>query len=333
MKEFYSSKIDAFAHILPPKYTDALYKWLPSNSYWQHMRHNPAFQLENLFQSMNRFPGYQMVMTMQAPPVETIADPAKAVELARLANDEMAELQVKYPQRFVAAMASLPMNDIDATLKEVDRAIQDLKLKGVQIYTPTNDKPLDSPEFLPLYEKMSQYDLPIYIHPYRYQDTPDYKTEKESLYCAYHIFGWPYETSIAMIRIVFSGVLAKYPNLKIIVHHNGAMVPFFESRIRDEQFRPEIHKPVHAALVKAPIDYFKMFYVDTVVRTVPALMCTYHFYGADHILFGTDQPHGSPAGGGPIQRSINGIEGMAISDAEKQMIFKDNIRKVLNQPG
>ena len=160
------------------------------------------------------------------PAVEEIAAPRTAVDLARLANDEMAELVLKYPDRFVAGVACLPMNDMDAALQETDRAINDLRLRGVLIYTPINDKPLDSPEFIPLYEKMSQYDLPILIHPMRNPDYPDYRTENESKYRVYNTFGWPYETTVAMTRIVFSGILEKYPNLKFVTHHCGGMVPY-----------------------------------------------------------------------------------------------------------
>jgi len=332
MGRLYPVKIDVFAHILPPNYKEALLDWLPPDSYWQHARHDPAFDLETMFRTMDRFEGLVLVLTLQSPPVESIADPEKAAEFAKLANDEMAELVSKYPARFKAAIACLPMNNMDAALKELDRAIKDLKFRGVQLYTPTNDKSLDSPEFMPLYERMIQYDLPILLHPYRYQTTADYKTEEESKYLVYHIFGWPYETSAAMARLVFSGVLEKYPNLKIITHHNGAMVPFLESRICEQQYRKQMHKPAYAELTKPPIEYFKMFYADTVIRTVPALMCTYHFFGADHLLFGTDMPHGPELGSHFIQHSIHGIEQMDISDKEKQTVFEDNARRLLRLP-
>ena len=144
----------------------------------------------------------------------------------------MAELVLKYPDRFLAGVACLPMNDMDAALTETDRAITDLGLKGVLIYTPINDKPLDAPEFIPLYEKMCQYNLPILIHPMRNPDYPDYRTENASKYRVYNTFGWPYETTVAMTRIVFSGILEKYPNLKFVTHHCGGMVPYLAERIK-----------------------------------------------------------------------------------------------------
>ncbi len=122
-----------------------------------------------------------------------------AVDFAKRANDEMAELVATYPDRFIAAAASLPMTDMEAALKELDRAILDLKLKGLQLFTPTLDKPLDSPEFLPLFQRMAEHDLPIWIHPVRWMDRAGLPTLKESKYYIYHVFGWPYETTAAMI--------------------------------------------------------------------------------------------------------------------------------------
>ncbi len=331
MKKSYPLKIDVFAHILPANYKKALREILPSGGGLGFG--TPALSdLERRFRIMDRFEGLVQVLTLSSPPLELVADPEKAAELARLGNDDMAELVFKYPERFVGAIACLPMNNMDAALKEVDRAMKDLKFRGVQLYTPTMDKPLDSPEFLPLYEKMCQYNLPILLHPHRYQTFADYKTEEESKYIIYHMFGWPYETSAAMARLVFSGVLEKYPDLKIITHHNGAMVPFLESRISSQQYRRDMTEPAYGELRKPPLEYFKMFYTDTAIRTTPALMCTYHFFGADHLLFGTDMPYDTQLGIRSIGESINGIDQMDISDTEKQRIFEENARSLLRLP-
>jgi len=133
-------------------------------------------------------------------------------------------LVIQHPSRFVAAIACLPMNNVDATLKEVDRAVNDLKCRGVLVYSHVKDRPLDSPEFIPIYEKMSRYNLPIYIHPQRSVEYPDYRTEDASKYNVYSVFGWPYETTVAMARLVFSGILERYPSLKIVTHHCGWLI-------------------------------------------------------------------------------------------------------------
>lgn len=147
-------KIDIYPHILPIKYKEALYQRATSPRLKETIEAIPTlFDLDARFRILDRY-GCVQVLTLGLPPVETIAEPKEAAELARIANDEVAELVTKYPDRFVAGVASLPMNDMDAALREADRAIRGLKFKGVQICSSINGKPLDLPEFFPLYEKM-----------------------------------------------------------------------------------------------------------------------------------------------------------------------------------
>jgi predicted TIM-barrel fold metal-dependent hydrolase len=136
-----------------------------------------------------------------------------------------------YPKRFVGFGACLPMNDPDETLKELERAVSTLGAKGAQIYTNINNRPLDDPEFQPVFDEMARRKLPIWLHPTRGSDFPDYLTENKSLYEIWWTFGWPYETSAAMARLVFSGLFDRHPDIKIITHHGGAMIPFFEGRV------------------------------------------------------------------------------------------------------
>jgi predicted TIM-barrel fold metal-dependent hydrolase len=330
-------KIDIFPHILPKKYKEALYKMAPSGFYIKNVIETlpTLYDLEHRFRIMDKYEGLMQVLTLSAPPIEQIGDVRKAVDLARLANDEMAELVLKYPDRFAAAVAALPMIDMEATLKEVDRAINDLKFRGVQLNTPINNKPIDSPEFLPLYEKMSQYNLPIWIHPVREADSSDYRSEKRSKYMIFHIFGWPYETAAAMTRLIFSGIMEKYPGLNVITHHCGSMVPYLEQRIigaydHAEMLRGAKYKQ---GLTKPPIDYFKKFHYDTAIYgSTPGLMCAYAFCGVDHMLFATDFPYDSQFGERYIRQTIQSINQMAISDLEKKMIFEDNARRLLRLP-
>jgi len=331
-------KIDIFAHILPPKYKEALYKIAPSGFYLQDVIETlpTLFNLEHRFRIMDKFEDLYHVLTLSSPPIEKITkDPQKALYLAKLANDEMAELVLKYPDRFAAAVASLPLVDIDLSLEEIDRAIKDLKLRGIQIFTPVDDKPLDSPQFLPVYKKMAEYNLPIWIHPVRDVNFPDYRSEKKSKYMIFHVFGWPYETAAAMTRIVFSGILEKYPNLKFITHHCGGMVPYLAERIigaydHAEMLRRAKYKQ---GLTKPPIEYFKMFYYDTALYgNTPALMCTYAFCGPQHMLFATDFPYDNQFGERYTRQTIKAIEEMSISEMEKRMIFEENAKKLLQLP-
>jgi uncharacterized protein len=324
--------IDAYSHISPLKYTEFIKEKYPS------MYNNllgacvPLYDMDTRFRIMDRFPEVVQVLTIgPVPPIEYFANQRQTVELAKMANDEMAELCLKYRDRFVAAIALLPMNNIDAALKETDRAIRDLGFKGIYVHSNINGKPLDAPEFLPLWEKMVKYDLPVYIHPWRPPEFSDYATEKGSKYYIATNFGWPYETTVAMTRLIFSGILDKCPNLKIVTHHCGGMVSFYAGRIY-QHYGTQIGNVTDIA--KTPLEYYKMFYTDTAIHgNTPALMLAYDFWGPDKLLFGADLPLGDSFWGSRSYRvTINAINDMKITDEDKEKIFADNARKLLRIP-
>ena len=154
-------KIDVFTHIIPPKYKEGLHKKMPGAWQLKLMEAYPAlFDMDARFRLMDKYEGLVQVICTGAPALEDAAPPKDTIELARLANDEMAELVRKHPDRFVAAVACLPMNDVDASLQELDRAIRDLNFRGIQLHSDINGKPLDSPEFEPIFKKMAEYNLP-----------------------------------------------------------------------------------------------------------------------------------------------------------------------------
>ena len=322
-------KIDMFCHILPRKYNDALLKMGNPCYYMKNAVRPPAlFDLDIRFRAMDKYEGLRQLLNLGVPPIEYVVSPKDAVNLARMANDEMAELVSKYPDRFVGAVAGLPMNDVDASIRETERAIKDLKFKGIQLYSSINGKPLDRPEFLDIYEKMVQHDLPIWIHPSRDENIPDYPDETFSKYGLFSKFAWPFETTMAMARLVFSGVMEKYPGLKIISHHCGAMLPFFAGRVPEIPRQPgEVVK-----LSKPPLEYFKKFYADTVLAgNTAALMFGYAFFGADHMLFATDYPYpgGAELGDAAVGDVIKSVELMKITDEERAKIFSKNARQIL----
>jgi len=318
--------IDVFTHISPPKFTALLEKKSQRPSYYaQANASTPALlDLDARLRVLERFPGRREILSLATPPVEHVTTPADAAELAKVANEEMAEMVEKHPKFFAGAIACLPMNDVDAALKEADRAIRDLHFRGVQISSSVNGKPLDRPEFMGLYEKMAGYDLPIWIHPVRDSDIPDYPDEKESLYALCSTFGWPFETTLAMSRLVYSGVLEKYPDLKISTHHCGGMVPYFAQRVALKKSDPTVKIP------RPPIDYFRRFYGDTALGgNAPALMCGCAFFGADRVLFATDYPYSGPAGEQKVVLTIEAINAMDISAGDKEKIFFRNAQRLL----
>lgn len=331
MGKTYPLKIDAYSHIAPPKYIEALEK---ANLKTPHIPRPALYDLDVRFSIMDKYDGILQVISAGLPTAVTATDGVKPVEVAKVANDEMTELMLKHPDRFIAVIASIPLNDVDAALKEVDRAINELKCKGVEILTPNNGRPLDSPEFMPLYEKMERYNLPIYIHPDRSPDYADFPGEDKSKYLVYTLWGWPYETTVAMTRLVCSGVLEKYPGLKFVSHHCGAMVPFFENRIIGFYDLFQTRAGLDLPLSEPPIEYFRKFYLDTALYgNTSALACGLHFCGVDRMLFAADMPLGdSQMGYRNYRQTINAIEAMDISEEDKKKIFQNNARKLLQLP-
>jgi predicted TIM-barrel fold metal-dependent hydrolase len=329
-------QIDVFCHFLPPRYLAQRNRRAGSGFGTQYARYfeaNPGLtDLDIRFRTLDAFPEVRQLLTIAGPNVESITAPGDAAELARIANDELAEMVAKYPDRFIAAAACLPMNDVDAALQEADRAIRDLGFRGVEIFTDICGKPVDSPEFLPLFEKMQDYDLPILLHPRRTNTTPDYADESTSKFLIYTNFGWPFETSKAMARLAFGGVMERFPHLKILTHHAGGMVPFFARRIElSWDFNEKLMGYRHdgQTLTRSPIESYQSFYCDTAIQgNTPALMCAYEFFGAAHMLFATDSPYDDELGKRVYRETIPAVESMAISAADKQKIFEGNARRI-----
>jgi aminocarboxymuconate-semialdehyde decarboxylase len=331
-------KIDVFPHILPRRYFDRMLETAPPGMALQkRMSGIPVLvDVEQRFRIMDRYEGYVQVLTLANPPLEVVGGPGVSPDLARLANDEMAALVEKHPDRFPGFVASLPMNNPEAAVREIDRAIGDLHATGVQIFTNVSGRPLDLPDYRPVFDRMAERGLPVWMHPARPATVADYAGEARSKYDMWWAFGWPYETSVAMGRLVFSGIFDRHPDLKIITHHMGAMIPFCAGRVGGglDQLGSRSDDPDDTAalgqLRKRPIDYFKMFYGDT------ALFGAWHamesglaFFGADHILFGTDMPFDPEKGPGFIRETIAAMERMRATPEEKAKIYEGNAARML----
>jgi predicted TIM-barrel fold metal-dependent hydrolase len=295
--------------------------------------------LDARFRIMDAFPDYAQVICLPAPPVESLGTPQLAAELAKIGNDGMAELVAKHPQRFPGFIAALPMNDPEGLLREAERAIKKLGAVGVQVYSNVNGAPLTASATLPLFDLMAGLDLPIWIHPTRGADIPDYKTEHKSHYEIWWTFGWPYETSVAMAHIVFAGLFDKHPDLKIITHHLGGMAPYFAGRIGPgwDQLGSRTSDEDYGALLlklkKRPIDYFRMFYGDTAVFGAKAATeCGLEFFGAGHVLFASDMPFDPEKGSAYIRWTIEIIDRLNITPAERDAIYEGNARRLLKLP-
>lgn len=332
------TRIDISAHILPPRYWEALRAIAPPGFYLEkRVSGIPVLvDLDARFRVLDQFPAYAQVLSLALPPIEAVAPPGKSAELARIANEELAALVARYPDRFPTAVAGLPLNNVAATLEELEHAVGGLGLRGVQLFTHVNGTPLDAPELLPIFEAIAALDVPVWLHPARGATPPDYPRETKSLYEIWHVFGWPFDTTIAMTRMIFSGLLDRFPTLKVITHHCGGTVPFLESRIKGayDQFGARTADEDYAALLrtlrKHPREYYRMFYADTALYGSPAaLECGLTFFGADRLLFGSDMPFDAEGGPRYIRETLRAIDDMRAPAAEKEQILQGNAVRLL----
>ncbi len=330
-------KLDVFNHFSPPRYYQRMLEVAPDHKdMGKRSRSLPSLRdLDVRFRVMDEFGDYQQVLSLPTPPIEALAGRRDAVELARIGNDGLAELVRRHPDRFPAFVASLPLNDPDAALAELHRAIRDLGACGVQVFSNVNGAPLSGPEFLPLFDAMAEYDLPLWLHPTRGADTPDYRTESTSQYEIWWTFGWPYETSVAMARLVFAGLFDRHPGLKIITHHMGAMIPYFEGRVGYgwDQLGTRTSGTDYSAVLKAltrrPIDYFRLFHADTALfGAEAATACGLTFFGPDRVLFASDCPF-EPTPGLYIRETIGVIDRLPVPDDVRARIYAGNAVRLL----
>jgi aminocarboxymuconate-semialdehyde decarboxylase len=337
--------IDAYCHILPPKYEETRWARAGSRDFATgspaHMqfvrtgRKAPNYEgltsLDARFRMMDEFPGYRQVISLAGPPPEHIA-PDASVELAMIANDELAALVAEYPARFAGAAGAVPMNDPDRACREIERATDTLGLCAMQIYSNVNGRALDAPEFRPVFQTLAARRVPILLHPARGRTHADYSTESESKYLIWQVFGWPYESTAATMRLVFGGIMQDHPDLKILVHHTAAMIPFFHGRMQSmfDMFAEDFNRESEGRLRKPPLEYFRRFYGDIGAFSSGAVNVARDFLGADHLLFGSDAPFDATGGRFSIRESIAAIENSTCTEVEKQNMFTTNVERFFN---
>ena len=325
-------KIDAFAHILPGRYLEHLEKHLASSisaaqlRYYQEgvFRFDPALtDLDARWRRIDAYGNYAQVLVLAVPPLEEVRPPEAAAELAHRANSEMAELVGRFPERFVGFAAALPLGDVEAALREIDRAVGDLGALGVQLFTNVRGAPLDHPRFDPILTRVEALGRMVWLHPTRAATWPDYPTEQESDYGVWWSLGWPYETAAALSRLVYSGQMDRHPGLRVIAHHGGGMVPHFSARLG---MGPG-YRQTKDSLPLPPLDYFRRFYADTALFGAPhAVRCVLEFFGPEHVLFGTDIPLGPPDA---VDATIADLESAGLPDADLVAVYAGNAQRLL----
>ena len=329
--------IDVFNHVFPPR---GFQKFLETAPHLKDMglrtRSVPLLvDLEARFRMMDEFGDYRQIISLASPPIESYARPEDGAELARIVNDEMAEMVARHPDRFAGFAASLSMNHPDAAARELERALGELGARGAQIYSNAAGKPLDSSEFEPIFDTLLAWDLPVLLHPARGATFADYATEQRSKYEIWWTFGWPYETSAAMARLVFSGMFERRPGIKIITHHMGGIVPYLAGRVGHgwDQLGRRTTEEDYTALLRSmkerPVDCFRRFYADTALfGSLAATRCGFDFFGVDRVVFASDTPF-EPQPGIYVRETIQAVRGLELEPAVAAKIWHENAARLL----
>ncbi len=310
--------IDAFAHFYPSVFLERLFQLdvtLPV-----FVQRAPSHcDLDFRIAELDRNAVERQVICLGTPAFDDLFPAeasAAASELARIGNDGIAEIAARYPQRFTA-VATLPLVGIpslDAALDELERTIA-LGFKGVQLYTRVGNVGVDDPAFAVLWERIAAHNLPVLLHPTGGSDNPLARD-----YLLWLTFGWPLETSLMMLRLVYGGLYERFPSLKILTHHLGAFVPVTAERIKGVNFTLE--RSTGTARPEPLLTSLKRFYGDTTVNGFPpALNAGYEFFGADHVLFATDYPYV------PMTPQCRAVRAWNLAAADKEKILDTNARQ------
>lgn len=312
-------RIDGYAHYLPPSFRDEMLDSFPSDELRDLEDATHMWDVESRLDDLDHNGIDRQVVSLARSSIWPGIGREHSLPLTELANDGVREICDEY-DRFIP-VATLPFLTGEY-LEELDRCIEQLDMAGVQIFSNVAGRPLDDPEFRPFFERVEEHGVPIWLHP-QLHDWYDWAPE----YGNHKIYGWPFDTTLALSRLVYGGVMEAY-DLDIVTHHMGGMVPFFPQRLRT--FDEASGNAERAGLSRPLLDYFKEFYADTVSNgDVPSLECANRFYGSDQMVFATDYPFGPDRGQTWLEGGVRAVEEMDVSEADREAIFGGNLRSLL----
>ena len=255
------------------------------------------------------------VLTLTTPGTH-VETPATAARFATLVNDAFAEVARTKPGRFTA-LATLPLNDVAASVKELERACTQLGFRGAMLFSNVNGAGLNEEQFLPLYEAANQLGAVLYIHP-----THPVGVEAMTDFWLMPLVGFLMDTTLAAAKIVFSGIPERFPKIRWALCHLGGAIPYLAERL-DRGF--EAFSECRANIPRKPSEYLREFYYDTVNFNPAAIQLAIGFAGADHILAGSDYPHQI----GSIPKMIETIRGLDLPETDRAAIFGGNAVRLL----
>ena len=333
-----SMNIDIYTHFFPPAYAREITRRatrthpdVPNIEMLMRLFPNLC-EFETRLAHMDRYETSLQVLTPLPIPADLfVGDSSAAAALVRVANDAMAEVIAKRQDRF-AGVALLCFLNPEEAANELERAVKHLGLKGAMLFTNIAGRPVDMPQLFPVYERAQGLDVPLWIHPISWNY---YDWVRD--YLIWQVFGWPMDTTLAMARLVYGGVLEKFPKLKFITHHAGGTTPYLIGRVIDtydqneeltrlSESGPSAPRPA----AKKPIDYYRMFYGDTALSGIATAMgCAYEMFGSEHMVFGSDYPFGPDSGQRFIHSNLAAIDTLKLPGRDQRRILVENARSLL----
>ena len=297
-------KVDVFAHVLPPRFYQKMLQIDPQIPERAPFIKHPMLTEPALRNKYLPADSFQVISAVNVNPEDYVGG-TDAAELCWEANDEISTL-VENNDKFIAGIAMLPMNNLEEATHIIAEVKNSPMLIGAQIFTRALGKSIAAAEFMPVFAAAAENNVPLLLHPVFDSRKPDNNI----------VFSWEYELSNAMLQLVQAGIFSQYPDLKIIVHHAGAMIPFFAGRIK-------------YILPAGQAADFHKFYVDTaILGNAPALKLAADHFGSDHVLFGTDAPLGiAPAGA--TDEIIKAIDD-AFDEQTQRQVYYQNFTRLFN---
>jgi predicted TIM-barrel fold metal-dependent hydrolase len=330
------TRIDSHTHFAPPKFLE-----------FAEQAQGRPFPLSPLYRSLPTLTevqpridlldhnGIDMNVLVPVPWIEgfpkVYADTELATQAARLMNDELAAVIAAYPKR-LRGVAILPVVDPNAMVAELHRAVTQLGFVGAYVAVGPTAKPMDHPDYEHLYKALVELDATLWLHPSRSPLNPEYTDEKLSQFYEWQLVGWPYDTTSAMFRIVFSGVFDRYPAIRIVTHHHGAFIPLLAPRLSNNwPVLERVRLPMPTKISKPYVDHFRKFYCDTAASgfAPKALELAVDFFGPERVLFGSDAPFDVQDGQIFISETLRSIDAMAVSPETRSAILSKNTARIL----
>jgi aminocarboxymuconate-semialdehyde decarboxylase len=299
----------------------------------QRALHDIEFRLRVI----DEYDDYRQILT-PIPAVHAFGSQSSSgptlVEVVRRNNEQMAEMVAAHADRFAGFVAAAPVTDPDAATDEAVRSVRELGALGVQLEEDAVNLPLHEDRYDPLFAAMEELGAGVWLHPFRTPATPGSPPEAAP-FLLWQVFGWTVDTTITISRLIFAGIYDRHPDLKLIAHHGGGLIPHFSGRVEIMPAFADLDPSgslgqALGRLKKPPIDYFRMLYVDTAMfGGQHGVRCVVDFFGPDRVLFGTDAPFDTQGGTYFIPRTVADIEGAIGNEAERSAIFEGNVSKVL----